>query len=92
MEGAAVWGQSQTFGGKLTIRAVCVQEQTFADYPILRYSGTPVIETHVIESGTQPLGAGEQPVAPVAAAVLNALSTLTGKRIRRLPVSAGDLG
>lgn len=92
VESAVVWGLCQVTGGQITIRQGRVQETNFVDYPILRYSETPVIETHSIAGAPQPLGAGEQPVAPVAAAVLNALSSLTGKRLRRLPVTAGDLG
>jgi isoquinoline 1-oxidoreductase beta subunit len=92
VESAVVWGLCQVLGGQITFRGGRVQETNFANCPILRYSETPVIETHSIAGSPQPLGAGEQPVAPVAAAVLNALSTLTGKRLRRLPVSAGDLG
>jgi isoquinoline 1-oxidoreductase beta subunit len=91
VESAVVWGLSQALGGKITFRQGRVQQANFADYPILRYSETPVIETYAIESGPQPLGAGEQPAAPVGAAVLNALSTLTGKRLRRMPVTAAYL-
>ena len=92
VESGVVWGLSQTLGGHITFRGGRVEQSSYADYPILRLSETPAIETHFIEGAKQPLGAGEQPVAPVAAAVLNALFAATGKRVRRVPVGAQDWG
>jgi CO/xanthine dehydrogenase Mo-binding subunit len=90
VESGVVWGLSQTLGGEITLRNGRVEQSSFGDYPILRITETPTIETYTIEGVPQPLGAGEQPVAPVAAAVLNALFRATGRRIRHLPVRAAD--
>jgi CO/xanthine dehydrogenase Mo-binding subunit len=92
VESAVVWGLSQTFGGEITFRNGRVEQSSFGDYPILRLAETPAIETYTIAGAPQPLGVGEQPVAPVAAAVLNALFAATGKRVRHLPVTGADLG
>jgi isoquinoline 1-oxidoreductase beta subunit len=92
VESAVVWGLSQTLGGEITFRNGRIEQTGFGDYPILRLSETPTIETYTIAGAPRPLGAGEQPVAPVAAAALNAVFAATGKRIRRLPVASGDLG
>jgi isoquinoline 1-oxidoreductase beta subunit len=92
VESGVVWGLSQTLGGRVTFREGRAEQSSFADYPILRFAETPAIEAHFLPGASQPLGAGEQPVAPVAAAVLNALFAATGKRIRRVPVAAGDAG
>ena len=88
VESGVVWGLSQTLGAEVTFRDGQAQQTSYGDYPILRLSETPAIESHFIEGAPQPLGAGEQPVAPVAAAVLNALAAATGKRVRRVPVGA----
>jgi CO/xanthine dehydrogenase Mo-binding subunit len=88
VESGVVWGLSQTLGREITFRDGRAEQSNYADYPILTLSQTPAIETHFIEGAKQPLGAGEQPVAPVAAAVLNALFAATGKRVRRVPVGA----
>jgi CO/xanthine dehydrogenase Mo-binding subunit len=91
VESGVVWGLSQTLGGKITFKDGRTEQSSYADYPILRLSETPAIETHFIEGAKQPLGAGEQPVAPVAAAVLNAVFAATGKRVRQVPIEAGML-
>ena len=89
---AMVWGQSQTLCAEATFRAGRLEQSGFADYRMLRLSQVPAIETHFAAGGAQPLGAGEQPVAPVAAAVLNATFAATGRRVRRVSLTAADLG
>jgi isoquinoline 1-oxidoreductase beta subunit len=47
----------------------------------------PAIDVHLIESGVEHIGGvGEPGTPPIAPAVANALYTLTGKRIRALPI------
>ena len=91
VESGVVWGLSQTLGGRITFADGRVEQSSYADYPMLRLSETPAIETWTIEGAPAPLGAGEQPVAPVAAAVLNAVFAVTGKRVRHVPIVAEDL-
>jgi len=91
VESGVVWGLSQVLCNEVTFRNGRTEVSNFGDYPIVRLGETPVIETFAIEGASQPLGAGEQPAAPVAAAVLNALFAATGKRIRHLPVREEDL-
>jgi isoquinoline 1-oxidoreductase beta subunit len=46
----------------------------------------PAVEVQVINSGEALGGVGEVGTPPIAPAVCNALFTLTGKRIRSLPL------
>ena len=91
VESGVVWGLSQVLCNDVSFKNGRAEISNFGDYPIPRLPETPVIETFAIEGASQPLGAGEQPAAPVAAAVLNALFAATGKRVRHLPVREADL-
>ena len=56
------------------------------DFPVVRINDCPVIETDIMPSRLHPQGVGEPGVPPVAPAVANAVFTLTGKRLRSLPL------
>jgi isoquinoline 1-oxidoreductase beta subunit len=64
-----------------------VQQSNFIDYEPLRMEETPEIKAEVISSDNPPLGGGEGAVQVVAASVGNAFFTLTGVRVRDLPMS-----
>jgi isoquinoline 1-oxidoreductase beta subunit len=51
----------------------------------------PKVEVHLVQSNEAPGGIGEPGLPPIAPAVANAIFAITGKRIRRLPISAEDL-
>ena len=58
----------------------------YADYPIIDYLSTPLIETALIDQpGLPPLGVGEGSQAPAGAAIANAILDATGKRVPSLP-------
>jgi len=46
---------------------------------------------HILDSKEKMGGVGEPGVPPVAPAIMNALYTLTGKRVRSLPLRPDDL-
>lgn len=86
IEGGVIWALAQLHN-EITIQRGRVDQSTYRDYPVPRINSVPSIETHIIRNeGPQPFGMGEPPVPPLVPAVLNALFTATGKRIRRLPV------
>lgn len=87
-EGAAVFGASLALMGEITAAAGRIQQSNFDDYPVARIDEAP-FETHVhiVPSEALPAGVGEPGVPPVAPAICNALFAITGKRIRRLPIS-----
>ena len=91
IESAIIWGLSATLFGEITFSDGAADQSNFADYPVVRMPQAPNIEIEVLKSDLPPLGIGEQPVAPVTPAVLNAIFAATGKRIRRSPVRPADL-
>jgi isoquinoline 1-oxidoreductase beta subunit len=86
IEGSVVWGLSAALTGRVTMEGGVVREGNFDSVPLMRISETPVIETHIIDSRAVPTGVGEIGVPPVAPALANALTALTGERKRRLPL------
>jgi isoquinoline 1-oxidoreductase beta subunit len=53
---------------------------------VLRMSDAPAFDVQIVASTRPPTGAGEIGTPPVAAAVANALFSLTGRRVRRMPL------
>jgi len=91
IESGVIWALSN-MKGEITFKDGRVEQGTYRDFPVVRMSETPAIETHIVPShGEQPFGMGEPPVPPLIPAVLNALFAATGRRIRKLPVLATDL-
>lgn len=91
MEGGIGFGLAAALHGEITLKEGRVEQSNFHDYPILRLNEMPRVEVHIVPSAAAPTGVGEPGVPPVAPAVANALFAATGKRVRRLPIRAGDL-
>jgi isoquinoline 1-oxidoreductase subunit beta len=91
VESAAIYGLSAAMHDAITIQGGRVEQSNFNDYEMPRIEETPKIEVHVVESTEEPTGIGEPGLPVVAPAICNAVFTLTGRRIRRLPVRAEDL-
>jgi len=88
MESAVVMGLSAALYGKIDIVDGVVQQNNFANYPMVKLADAPVVETHIVSSTRHPGGVGEPGLPPLAPAVSNALFALTGKRLRSLPLAA----
>jgi isoquinoline 1-oxidoreductase beta subunit len=91
VESAAVYGLTAALKGPITIDRGRVEQANFNDYEMMRINEAPKTEVHVVMSKEEPTGIGEPGLPVVAPAVCNAIFAATGKRIRRLPIRAGDL-
>ena len=91
MESGIVYGLSAALRGKITVEKGRVKQGNFHDYPPLRMKEMPVVETHIVPSKETHGGVGEVAVPPIAPAVCNAIFSLTGKRVRSLPIDASLL-
>jgi isoquinoline 1-oxidoreductase beta subunit len=91
MEGCVVFGLTAALYGEISFENGRVKQRNFHDYKMLRMNEMPVVDVHIMESKEKMGGVGEPGVPPVAPAVMNALFTLTGKRVRNLPLQPDDL-
>ena len=87
LSGSVIAGLTAALYGEITIEEGRVAQSNFNDYPMLRMREAPTITVHIVKNHEEPGGVGEPAVPPIAPAVTNALFALTGKRIRKLPIS-----
>ena len=88
IEGGAVQAVSWTLKEAMAAAPEGITSASWTDYPILRFSETPLIETALVGEATDPpLGLGEVSGGPVSAAVANAVAHAMGVRIRDLPIT-----
>jgi CO/xanthine dehydrogenase Mo-binding subunit len=87
IQGGIIWALGATLMHEITLENGAVVEGNFDTYLLPRIADTPEMVVEIIDSSAEPTGVGEAGVPPLAAAVCNALFTLTGKRIYRLPVA-----
>ncbi|TFY98270.1 xanthine dehydrogenase family protein molybdopterin-binding subunit [Ramlibacter humi] len=87
MESAVVFALSAALSGRIDIKGGVVQQRNYPDAPLVTLARAPKVETVVVPSGRSPSGVGEPGVPPLAPAVANAVFALTGRRLRRLPLS-----
>jgi isoquinoline 1-oxidoreductase beta subunit len=86
MQGGTGFGLSSALYDEITLQDGYVQQANFDSYPILRIDQMPEIDVHIVPSTESPTGVGELAPMTVGPAVANALSVLTGERIRGLPI------
>lgn len=91
LEGAAVFGMSIAYYGKITAKDGAIDQNSYSDYRMIRMNETPKVHVEIVESTEKPTGVGEPGVPVIAPAIINAIFKLTGKRYYNLPLSDYDL-
>lgn len=86
IEGGIIMGLSSAIGEAITIDKGAVVQSNFNDYPVLKLAEAPQIDVHFIESDATMGGIGEPGLPPATPALVNALASISGKRIRELPI------
>ena len=75
--------------GAITLHDGMVEQRNFDSYVPPYMPDAPVaVDVHIVPSTEVPSGCGEPPVPVISPAVVNALTRLTGKRYRSLPLVA----
>lgn len=91
LEGAAIFGMSLTYYGKITAKDGAIEQNSYSDYQMIRMNEIPKVHVEIVESTERPTGVGEPGVPVIAPAIINAIFKLTGKRYYNLPLSDYDL-
>jgi isoquinoline 1-oxidoreductase beta subunit len=86
IESGIVFGISAALKEKLSFKDGQALQSNFHDYRILRMNETPKISVNVMVNANAPGGVGEAGLPPIAPAIANAVTVLTGKRLRQLPL------
>lgn len=89
MQGGIVHGLNATLYGQITFTAGKANQTNFRNYRMIRLNEMPVITVQLLPSTNSPSGLGEPAVPPIASAIANAWSRLTGTRARSLPLFPG---
>lgn len=91
MESGIIYGLTATLKSSIKVEDGKVKQANFHNFKLIGMDEAPAIEVYVVPSGEAPGGTGEPGTPPIAPAVANAIFAATGKRIRRLPITAEDL-
>jgi len=89
-EGNVVYGLSSLYQEN-NVKDGRIVESNFHDFPLMRISEVPKIETVLAPTGGFWGGHGEPGILPLAPAVCNAIFAATGTRIRSLPLKHHNL-
>jgi isoquinoline 1-oxidoreductase beta subunit len=87
IQSSIVFGMSAGLMQEITMVKGRVQQTNFGDYPVVRMNEAPKIDIVLVKSTEKPGGIGEPATALVVPAIANALATLTGTRVRKLPMT-----
>jgi isoquinoline 1-oxidoreductase subunit beta len=88
-QGGLGFGLTQLMAkGAITLKEGRIEQRNFDGYaPPYIIDAPATVDVHIVPSTEAPTGCGEPPVPVISPAVVNALSRLTGKRYRSLPLT-----
>jgi len=88
IQSSIVFGMGAALMQQITLENGRVQQTNFHQFPLVRMNESPTIDILLVESTEKPGGIGEPATAVIVPAIANAVATLTGKRVRQLPMTA----
>jgi isoquinoline 1-oxidoreductase subunit beta len=89
--GSIVDGMSAAFGQQITFEKGRVVQSNYHDYTLLRNRKIPQMHVDFIRTDYSPTGLGEPAYPSALPALCNAIYAASGRRIRKLPLSASTL-
>jgi isoquinoline 1-oxidoreductase beta subunit len=91
LQSSIIFGMGAALKHQITMTNGRVQETNYHNFQPVRMNEVPKIDIVLVKSTEKPGGIGEPATAVVAPAIANAVAKLTGKRVRRLPITAEAL-
>ena len=92
IEGGFIQSASWTLKESVSFDRTRVRTRSWNDYPIMRFEEVPQVDVLILNQPDQPfLGVGDGSQGPAAAAIANAIASLTGRRLRDLPFTPGKV-
>lgn len=89
LEGGIVHGLGYCLSERITIKNGLIQQRNFHDYAVPRMADAPHVRVELLSGDEEPTGVGETGSILAPAAVANAFTALTGKRLRHIPFTPG---
>jgi len=91
IQSGIVFGIGAALKQQITMKNGRVEQTNFHAYEPVRAHEAPKIDVVLVPSQEKPGGIGEPSTALVVPAIANAVAALTGKRVRRLPITSAAL-
>jgi isoquinoline 1-oxidoreductase subunit beta len=88
IQSSIVFGISAGLMQEITMDKGRVQQTNYSDFPVVRMFQAPTVDIVLVNSTEKPGGIGEPATALVVPAIANAVFAATGKRVRKLPLTA----
>lgn len=88
IQSSIVFGMGAGLMQEITLDQGRVQQTNYNNYQVVRMYQAPAIDIILVPSTEKPGGIGEPATALVVPAIANAVAALTGKRVRKLPMTA----
>jgi isoquinoline 1-oxidoreductase beta subunit len=88
IQSSVIFGMGAGLMQEITMEKGRVLQTNYNNYPVVRMNESPVIDIVLVASKEKPGGIGEPATALVVPAIANAVASLTGKRVRKLPMTA----
>lgn len=85
VEGAVCMALTAATKDAITFENGAAQQRNFDGYRMTRLAEMPPVEVHILTGDPKMKGVGEPGLPPFAPALANAIFSLTGKRLRKLP-------
>jgi isoquinoline 1-oxidoreductase beta subunit len=88
IQSSVVFGMGAGLMQEITMDKGVVQQTNYNDFPVVRMFHAPKVDIVLVKSTEKPGGIGEPATALVVPAIANAVFAATGKRVRKLPLTA----